>query len=152
MNITRANMVKEYQNWGDVYTIEFDIIVTEIPPTSSSVFRFTAGNEDCCNKVDRIPALFVTQAGEFFIANTKMGAFVFAFELGKTYQITIRYFKECEKYWYEILIDGNSKFKIESTNPESFSNVKFYAGDPWHDPFSSDFGSICNVKIGIVLA
>ena len=144
MNITRSNLIKEYQYWGDVYTIEFDLTVTAIPPTSSkSIFRFTEGTE-----VDRIPALFLTSKGEIMFANSKLGPYNFGIEVGKTYQMTIQHYKECDKYWYEILIDGISKFKIENKSPESFSNVKFFAGDPWHEPFSSEYGSICNVRIG----
>ena len=85
--------------------------------------------------------------GKIWISNTNLKAFSFTIEQGKMYQMTIRHFKECEKYWYEILVDGNSMFKMESAAPEIFSNVKFYASDPSHEPFSSDVGSICNVKI-----
>ena len=142
-------MMNEYQTWGDVYTIEFSIIVSQIPEDIyRSVFYFTETNENSKVSGDKIPALFVTKGGQkIYIANSNLKAFSFTFEQGKMYQMTIRHFKECEKYWYEILVDGNSMFKMESTAPESSSNVKFYASDPWHDPFSSDVGSICNVKI-----
>ena len=145
MKITRANRIKEYQYWGDLYTVEFDLTVKAIPPptSSKSIIRFTEGTE-----VDRIPALFLTGKGEIMFANSKLGPYYFGIEVGKTYQMTIQHFKECKKYWYEIIVDGISKFKIENTSPEIFSNVKFFAGDPWHEPFSSDYGSICNVRIG----
>ena len=139
LNITKSKMMNEYQTWGDVYTIEFSIIVSQIPAETRNVFYFTETNSD------RIPAVFVHK--KICIGNTNLKTFCFTFEQGKMYQMTIRHFIECEKYWYEILVDGNSMFKMESTAPESFSNVKFYASDPWHEPFSSDVGSICNVKI-----
>ena len=138
--------MNEYQTWGDVYTIEFSIIVSQIPEDIyRSVFYFTETNEN--SKSNRILYLYVSKGGKIGIGNSYLKAFAFTFEQGKMYQMTIRHFKECEKYWYEILVDGNSMFKMESTAPESSSNVKFYASDPWHDPFSSDVGSICNVKI-----
>ena len=78
-------------------------------------------------------------------------------ELGKTYQITIKQFKASGTYWYEIIIDGEPKFKIEIPQPTSFSNVLAYTSDEgillWNtneipeDPFTSDFGSVCNFKV-----
>ena len=139
LDITRFNMMNEYQTLGDVYTIEFSIIVSQMPAEARSVFYFTETDSD------RIPAVFVNK--KICIINTNLKTFCFTFEQGKMYQMTIRHFIECEKYWYEILVDGNSMFKMESTAPKSSSNVNFYASDPWHEPFSSDVGSICNVKI-----
>ena len=46
------------------------------------------------------------------------------------------------KYWYEIIIDGNSEFKIENKQPKKFCSVKLHANS-----FSSDLGNICNVNI-----
>ena len=80
-------------------------------------------------------------------------------ELGKTYQITIKQFKASETYWYEIIIDGESKFKIEIPEPKSYSNVRAYTSYEmkingfdfgmglFYDPFTSDFGSVCNFKV-----
>ena len=47
----------------------------------------------------------------------------------------------------EVLIDGDSKLKIENTTPRSYSVVKLYTSDLFYDPFASNIGSICNVKI-----
>ena len=47
-----------FQNWGRLFTIEFDIIVTGYVPGWTNVFHFTAeGNYD--NYGDRIPALYI---------------------------------------------------------------------------------------------
>ena len=32
----------------------------------------------------------------------------------------------------EVKIDGVRQYTSENTNPVKFSNVKIYAGDPWH--------------------
>ena len=80
-------------------------------------------------------------------------------ELGKTYQITIKQFKASGTYWYEIIIDGEPKFKIEIPHqPISYSNVKAYTShknfaqflpglDISVDSFTSEFGSVCNFKV-----
>ena len=69
--------------------------------------------------------------------------------MGKKYHATIQQFKKDGKYWYEIIADGESSFKIENEKPRSFDNVKLYASDPWHAPFSSNLGIINNVKITV---
>ena len=72
----------------------------------------------------------------------------FNYEVGKTYQITHHQFIENGKYWYEIIMDGLSKWKVENTQPNSFPSVRFFASDNFHGyPFTSDFGSICNFKV-----
>ena len=59
-------MSQEYQNWGDEYSIEFDIVVNILPNAEwLNVFRFTATNENKNSPGDRIPALFINKAGIF---------------------------------------------------------------------------------------
>ena len=142
-------MKKTYNNWGDVYSIEFDIVITKKPTAVFSVFHFTATNNDCCNDGDRIPAFWVNSASFMFRApigsdyNYRYNSFNFV--LGKSYHITI---KQSTAGWFEIIINGNSQVKVENKyGAKSYSTVKLYAGDPWYEPFSSDFGSVCNLKI-----
>ena len=142
-----------FQNWGRLFTVEFDIIVTGFVPGWTNVFHFTAeGNYD--NYGDRIPALYIdniNNQGYFHICSAINGNpnywKNFDFDLGKQYQITIKQFIENGIYWYEVIIDGESILKIENTQPQSFSSVKLYTSDPWYNSFSSDLGSICNIRI-----
>ena len=157
LDVVKDKVVQEIQNWGKVYTVEFEITIINSGEGWINVFHITAGNADNSNYGDRIPAMFIkkysnSEAGYFHIASSINGNkdvdWEYEYELGKRYKITIKQFKDKNyKYWYEIVIDGESKFKIENTVPESFSNVKLYASDPWYSAFSSARGSICNFKI-----
>ena len=150
--------IQAFQNWGRFFTIDFDIMVTKTTYGSggwTNVFRFTA-NDINDHNLDykfggRIPAFFINSHGFFHICSeiddNPNYCQNFDFELGKQYQITIKQFMETGIDWYEIIIDGESWFKKENTQPKSFSSVKLYASDPWYNSFSSDLGSICNVKI-----
>ena len=119
--------------------------------TWTTVIRLTATDDNCCDPGDRIPLVLINNDGYFEVSSHVNGdnnyLFLFYFELGKKYHMNIQQWKENEKYWYEITIDGLSKLKIENSQPKQFSNVKLYATDPWHAAFTSDFGSICNIKI-----
>ena len=141
-----------FQNWGDVYKIEFCIKVEQLPAAEwTNVFRFSGTDNDCCNNGDRIPAIKINKNGYFYVRSSVNGngdyGQSYYFDLGKQYQMTIQQLKENGKYWYENIIDGTSKFKIENEQPKIFSNVKLYGSDPWYNPFTSDLGSICNINI-----
>ena len=73
--------------------------------------------------------------------------FFYDFELGKKYHITVKQFKASGTYWYEVIIDGESKFKKENTQPQAFPDVKLYTSAPHITSFSSEMGSLCNLKI-----
>ena len=156
LDITHDLMVKEYQNWGHVYTIQLDIkitylpstLVTNLPPDWLSVFQIL--ERDNKAGIDRKPAIFVNYNLKklyFYYTVSGVKELTVDIQLNKLYQIVIQQFKEGKKYWFEIIIDGVSKVKIENTQPKIFSNVKFYAGNPWYEPFSSEFGSISNIII-----
>ena len=151
-DIAKNKEVQVFQNWGDVYKIEFCIKVAKWPAVEwTNVFHISETGNNCCNIGDRIPALFVNKNGFFYVCSAVDGngdyCKKFHFEIGKQNQMTIQQLKENGEYWYEIIIDGASKFKIENKQPKKFSNVKLYASDPWYNPFSSDLGNICNVNI-----
>ena len=142
------------KNWGKEYKIEFGIKVLKLPSEEwTNVFHFTAYDNNIEKYGDRIPAVFILNNGQAYVCSAinddKNFCKVYTFELGKKYQATIQQFKKDGKYWYEIIIDGKSEFKIENGNPKSFANVKFYRSDPWYPPFSSDLGMIDDFKITV---
>ena len=146
-SITNSNVVKTYQNWGDEFKICFSITV--LKNDYYDIFHFSAGGGGVAYG-DRIPWVGVYYS-QILIDSAVNGYLRTGFDyvLGKQHQITIQQFKDGDgKYQYEVIVDGVSKVKIENTQAESFSNVKLYAGSPWHgSQFSSDAGSICDVKI-----
>ena len=53
-------------------------------------------------------------------------------------------FQEADgKYYYNINVDGKSKYKREQTMPTVFDNVKYYESDPWYQPADA---SVKNIK------
>ena len=60
-DIANGKKFKEFQNWGLLYTVEFEITVTNAGSGWTNVFHFTA-NENNGNYGDRIPALFINSA------------------------------------------------------------------------------------------
>ena len=136
-----------------MYLVEFYITITKLPTAETNVFRFTSTTNNYNGDGDRIPIFSINNDGKFLFFSSVNNNFNHQinidFELGKMYHVTIgqQIDNEDGKYWYEILIDGDSKLKIENKNHRSYTNVKLYASDSFNDPFTSDFGSICHVKI-----
>ena len=143
-NITKGNKIQKLHNWGEIYKVEFDLsIETRVPSGTKNAYNFIAPNT-------RIPALWINNNYLSFRSSVNGDGDYSTdvnYEIGKTYQIVQHQFIENGKYWYEIIIDGVSILKMENTQPTSYSSVTVFASDNPHDPFSSDLGSICNIKI-----
>ena len=146
-------MVREFKNWGENFKIEFNIKITKQPGDYINVIHFTANGNGLVYG-DRIPAVYI-RGGKVYFFSAINGNFnhnyQFDYQLKHMYHIIIKQYKgkgyNGLAYWFEIIIDGESKFKIQNTQQKSFPNVKFYASDPWYDPFSSEFGCFGNITI-----
>ena len=146
-------MVKTFKSWGPSFKVEFDIKVTKLPRSEyTNVFHFLIGKYKSGDRYgDRIPALWIRRTTcSFHIVSAVNGNRNywkdFRFEFGKQYHITIQQLKVSGNYYYEIIIDGASKFKILNTMAKKYYNVKMYASDPWHQAFTSHFGWISAIK------
>merc|ERR1712117_592218 len=63
LDIQKGKLKEEYQTWGEVYSVEFDIVVNQLPPKGSlNVFVFIL-----TNGLGRIPSLNVKHDGQFVI-------------------------------------------------------------------------------------
>ena len=149
--IEKGKVLRMYENWGKYFSIQFDIVVKKLPKSTwLNVFHFTAGGN--FEKLgDRIPGLWINKKGRFYFCtslnNNKDLWKLIDFKLGQTYHVTITQSNISNKFWYEIKIDNETKLKIENSNPQSWSKVYLYTSNPWVDAFTSEFGSICNLKI-----
>ena len=45
-----------------------------------------------------------------------------------------------------MLVDGNTIYSGENTDPKDFENVKVYVSDPWYASFTSEYGLLENFK------
>ena len=147
-------MLKEsFQNWGDSYSIEFDIVVNELPSSQwTNVFRFTATNGNFGSHGDRIPALFVNMHYGFFSFRTSLsnqGDFAsnINFATGEPYHVIIQQFNDSGQYRYKIVMNDEVKEDKVNNNPQSWSNVNLYTSDSFETSFTSEFGNICNFTV-----
>ena len=137
-------MIKEYYNWGNTFTVEFELTVKKLPDTVKNVFIFES------SKRALALGLYVKDdgIGSFYVCNGNQISdcedIGYGFGL---HRISIKQYWESGEYWYEVITDGLSKIKTINTKPRMYPNVKLYASDPFAKPFNSTFGSICNVAI-----
>ena len=151
--LIRNNAIQDFQNWGKVYKVEFDLMIKKRPSTWVNAYAFHPVQDDTVlDWIDRIPALYIYKDQLSFRSNVNglrsdTRKILENYVVGKTYHIIHHQFIQNGKYWYEIKIDGVSKWKVENTQPKSFPSVRFFASDNYHNSFTSDLGSICNFKL-----
>ena len=63
------------------------------------------------------------------------------------YKIAIKQYKYDGTYWFQIIVNGDSIVEVINTVPKNFTSVTYYASDPWNEPFSSELGYFCQVKV-----
>jgi len=150
LNITNGHLSRIYQEWGDVYSIEFEITVNKMSKSTAwqNVFQFAVGGAS----VSRIPAFNIRTNGAFHFSTSLSGnrgwGLYHSLEVGKPTQIAIKQVKDGSQYWFEITKNGKTIFKEEQLDPFRFSNVYLYESYPSSkDAFTAEFGSICNVTI-----
>ena len=150
--ISKSQILKHYQEWSPSFRIEFDIMVSSVlKETWTNVFHFTIGGNNH-QYGDRIPAFWIRKNKKFGIFsavnNDKNHYREFDFKMNQEYHIVIRqFYKQCGKYVYQIEIDGQIKHSVENNNAKVFENVRLYASDPWHTPFTSNYGLLKNLKV-----
>ena len=150
--VVKGQILTNYSEWGHFYRVEFDITVNVIPENWLNVFHFTKSNNNIKDYGDRAPAFWIRKDGYFYVASAVSGDknhwFDFQFELGKKYHVLIRQFEDHdEKVIYEIEIDNEVKHSVPNNQALDFTNVILYVSDPWHDPFSSDYGILENLNL-----
>ena len=149
--ITKNKLVTTLENWGEEFTVEFEILVEKVPSADwTNVFHFTT-NGDGQYFGDRIPALFIHSYGFFYICSS-LGPYpnyctFYYFTMGKPYKIAIKQYEEADdEYWFEIIIDGETKFKHRNDQVYSYPSVDLYASDNWYSSFTDDFGKVTNFR------
>ena len=148
----KGHVRKIYPTWNKVYRVSFSIIVNKLPHAQwTNVIHFTTGGNGEVYG-DRVPAVWINKGGQsFHICSAVSGnwnvAKDYKFSFGKQYDITIQQSKQNGKYWYEILINNILRLRVHNTKPIIFSNVREYISDPWYPSFTSDLGTIFNLKV-----
>ena len=163
-------MVKKlYPIWYPSFKVSFTIKFNKFPslaPPVTNIITFTTG-EKCCHYGTRIPAVYCSRFeddddgksyirflfisalngnGNRFIPYTPKGQDAIA--LGKQYDITIQQSHMRGRYYrYEVFVSGKRIINEVNGSAKRFNNVKLYTSDPWYPAFTSDLGTISNLKI-----
>ena len=141
MNTTRNNKIKSGLTINTQYEVSFQIYPTNIPVCWVNILHFTIG-EDHGRSGDRIPAVWFNNGNDhksrpLHIAsdvnnNHNHVHFTDQITTNKWTSVTIRQALQKGRYWYEILINGESSYKVENKRPRAFHDVTVYASDRWY--------------------
>ena len=150
--LTKGDHVWSTPYWSDEFKVEFDAIVTEVPPGSArkNLFHLTTGED--FGEGGRLPAVFVRQNQNFLICyhvndDTNYCIKNYEYELNKEYHFEISQQKNSEgEYWYSIKVNEETFIDVKNETPLKFEDVKLYLSDPWSETFAP-FGKLSNLKI-----
>ena len=159
-------MKKSYSTWGPSYKVSFSLKINKLPRNRwTNIFHVTKGG-NMRRFGDRIPAVWIKKVWKRiyvyvctaitykkrsgwgnYIRNYKNFCTTTMVSLGKNYDITIQQSKKRGRYMYQIFISGKRTQSFVSLYPKKFTNVDFYTSDPWYPGFTSDLGTVSDLKI-----
>ena len=150
--MTKGDHVWSTPYWSDEFKVEFDAIVTEIPPGTKgkNLFHLTTGEDS--GEGGRLPAVFVRQNQNFLICyhvndDTNYCIKNYKYELNKEYHFEISQHKNSKgEAVYSIKVNGETFHEVVNTTPLKFKDVKLYLSDPWYETFAP-FGKLSNLKV-----
>ena len=147
---SKGNLLKEFNNYGPYYKVEFDITVNTYPG-NCEVFHFTANDNDCCNQGDRYPMLYCNSQPAFWLtsslnSNANYGKNYF-YDVGTKYHIVIEQCLENGQLVYKIIVNDEVFVTEVNSNPLTFDSVKLYAAGAWHTACNDENISLENLKV-----
>merc|ERR1711874_417440 len=130
--VVSKHQIATIDSFGPEYRVAFDIIVHSASSVWSSILRFTSTGGNCCNIGDRVPAILYNSRGYLLIdsaVNEKGNHGVtYKIDLERWYHVEIVQATENGQLTYKVIVDGDEIKNVENTNPQSFEDVKVYAG------------------------
>ena len=155
-----------YSTWGPSYKVSFSLNIKKIPKNQyTNIIHVTKGG-NWGHYGDRIPAVWILSKWgrlELYICTAitfryrrnwkvsirekKSFCKKFNVSLEKKYDVTIQQSKQSGHYWYQLFVSGERNRSFVNYRPKKFNNVKCYTSDPWFPSFTSDLGTVSNLKI-----
>ena len=145
-DLSKNQLLDTFANWGPTYEVSFDITVKSLTFEGwINVIHFTkeGDNGEIGN---RIPALFLNSDSYFHFCSAVNDQYNYQYNydivLDHQYHVIIKQTDDT----YSINIDGEI-VDSQASQPHEFTNIKFYASNPWYNPFSFDIGMLANLAI-----
>jgi len=144
--VKKNNQIGTVASWGPTFRVAVDIIVHSAGSEWSSIFRFTSTPDSDRVMGRRIPAIFYNSKGFLHITsgvdNDANYAVNYNIDLKKWYHIEIAQTKMNGKIYYTIKINGEEIKNVENTNPQSFKDVKVFAGDKFYSACDASYKNL----------
>ena len=162
ITIQRNTLLNTIANLYPSHQITFEINPKSFLNGWQHVLRLTGTDNNCCNRGDRHPSVYIRPNGEIYIARTKDSSdtrysssplweqqYTFTdtnhpLPLNQWTSLKIEQtLIAIDTALFAISIDGVDKYSI-TLSPNTWTNVKVYAGDPFNDAANA---TIRNLKI-----
>ena len=135
--ITNNKLLATLPEWGKTFQVAFELRIRSFKADWTELLRFTSTENRGGSPGDRIPAVFLHSDGIMAVrtqGQTGEGAF------GKNFNVNLRTWIKVEmkqypvenEWFFEVIIDGSSVWKVKNSSPTLLNDVKVYAArDQW---------------------
>ena len=134
--LKKNNVVAILSKLEQLFDIYFDLKLNSFSDGFRSVIHLTIG-EDNSKYGDRIPGIWVYKQGlhvSFAINNNKNNWFNSKpLQKGEWIKVHIRQYLESGIATFTLNINNENVYTVQNANPQVFTNVTVYAGDPWSE-------------------
>ena len=156
--ITNNKLLATFPEWGKTFQVAFELRIRSFKADWTELLRFTSTeNGGGGSPGDRIPAVFVL--GDVIGVVTQIGNNPEAFNRfkvnSKTWlNVEMQQYQVENEWFFEVMIDGSSVWKVKNSNPTLLNNVKVWAAKDQYLPiadaairnFVADAGSTVTVS------
>ena len=129
-------MIKTFETYYAHYEVSFDIKPYDLVPRYSNILHLTTGNTS-----SEIPAaFFFANSSTLIICSEVSGGLncYFGAEDLSTERYTHVTIKQSRTqnqiYFFTITINGKEVYRVQNTQPTTYTNVKVYRSNPWNPP------------------
>ena len=140
--IQRGHLLQTFPVLGAEWIVRLDVKITNYNFRGyTSLLHLTTGH-NCCSWGDRTPGVFfrgdwnMMQVSSAVNGDADFYQYFFNSERpvpGEWNRLEVSQLQKNGKLIYSIFINYKRVFFVENKNPGFFTNVKFYASDPWHE-------------------
>lgn len=138
--VARNQFIQDIKIITKAYRFSLDIKPMGVVSGWSNIIRVASTTKNCCDKGNRIPALFFhTQSTKIHTCNYINGNGNFhvnvAIPMGKFTNVKIQQILQSDgTYRYSIAYDDKEIYSVINKTPKAFENAKVFIGDRFYNP------------------
>jgi len=138
-SLARGTLLTTLPSLEKEWKVSLDVKLAKKTGGWTSILHAT-NRHNCCSRGDRIPAIFVFSNSYRLHMTTQLGWSgnsgynnIFLKQNQYTNMVMQQIKDNNGAYRYQIITDGTTRYNVTQSRPSTYTNVKYYLSDPWHN-------------------